>query len=41
MNPLLDEKAGSHTFEDVLLWAFWGKNRSIAWVSANDDSLFE
>ena len=23
MNPLKDEKAGTHTFTDVLLWPFW------------------
>jgi murein DD-endopeptidase MepM/ murein hydrolase activator NlpD len=41
MNPLKDSKAGSYTFEDVLLWPFWWKGKSMTWVGANDDYLFE
>lgn len=41
MNPLKDSRAGTYTFEDVLVWAFWGKGKSIDWVSQNDESLFQ
>lgn len=41
MNPFKDMKAGKNTFEDVLLWPFWGKGMTIDWVNRNDDNLFE
>lgn len=41
MNPMRDEQAGTHTFEDVLLWPFWGKGKSITWVRENGKNLFE
>jgi murein DD-endopeptidase MepM/ murein hydrolase activator NlpD len=41
MNPFIDEKAGQHTFSDVLLWPFWGKGKNAEWIRSNDDLLFE
>lgn len=41
MNPLIDKEAGTHSFEDVLLWPYWGKGRGTTWVANNDDALFE
>lgn len=41
MNPLKDIGAGTYTFEDVLLWSYWGQGRGTTWVGANDDNLFE
>lgn len=41
MNPMRDEQAGTHTFEDVLLWPFWWKGKSTAWIKENSKNLFE
>lgn len=41
MNPLKDTRAGTYTFDDVLIWAFWGKGKGMDWVGKNDDSLFQ
>jgi murein DD-endopeptidase MepM/ murein hydrolase activator NlpD len=41
MNPFRDEKAGTYTFEDYLVWPWFGKGKSIAWVRENDNYLFQ
>jgi len=41
MNPLDDETAGMNTFEDYLLWPWYGKGKTTAWVRENDESLFQ
>lgn len=41
MNPFNEEKAGQNTFEDALLWPFWGKGKKMEWIKANDEYLFE
>ena len=41
MNPLDDETAGMNTFEDYLVWPWYGKGKTTAWVRENDESLFQ
>lgn len=41
MNPFDDENAGMNTFEDYLLWPWFGKGKTTAWVRENDESLFQ
>jgi len=41
MNPFRDERAGTYTFENYLLWPWYGKGKTTAWVRDNDDALFQ
>lgn len=40
MNPFNDTKAGTYTFEDYLVWPYFGKWKTTAWVKENDNNLF-
>ncbi len=40
MNPFRDERAGTYTFEDYLVWPWFGKGKGVAWVRDNDNNLF-
>lgn len=41
INPFEDEKAGTYTFEDYLMWPWFWKGKNTAWVKENDDSIFQ
>jgi|GEM_PF-1513502 len=41
MNPFKDERAGTYTFEDYLIWPWFGKGKTTAWVRDNDNNLFQ
>ena len=41
LNPHKDESAGTYHFTDVLLWPFWGKDKTVDWMRKNDAGLFE
>jgi len=41
MNPFDDTQSGNYTFEDYLVWPWFGKGKSITWVRENDNALFQ
>lgn len=41
MNPFRDERAGTYTFEDYLVWSWFGKGKTTTWVRENDNTLFQ
>ncbi len=41
INPFIDEKAGTYSYDDILLWPFWWQGKSATWVRDKDDSLFQ
>lgn len=41
MNSFDDKRAGMNTFADYLVWPWFGKGKTTAWVRENDESLFQ